>query len=376
MKRIKKLLLISFLLLVLSGCWDEKEIGEVNYATAMAIDYQDENYIIYVQILDFSNVAKQDVNKPAQQVPLYIGRAKGKTVNDAVNNLYHTSQQMINWAHVGAVIYTQSVIEKGVTRAEQSLRKNGQFRYTPWMFGTKESIDDILSATGFFQLPPVYTILYKPTDTYTINSYIRPIRMHKFVSIYKEPGGTALLPALSIDETDWKESVVEPKPKKTLKVNGVFPIHNGKGKEWLSHDELPGLRWTNNDTKNTTIDVVEDDQIKGTVRIMKPHVEFSVEKKGSDFQFSIHVKAVGSLSDMEEQLSVKKIEKLVKKQIKKEITETYLNGINKGVDVYNIKNKLFHQRVKPKDLAKYPLKAESLHKITVDFHLETKGVYE
>lgn len=100
---------------------------------------------------------------------------------------------------------------------EQSLIKHGDFRYTPWMFGTTESIEEILSTTGFFQLPPLYTILYKPTDMYKMYSYIEPMRMHRFISVYKEPGGTALLPSLTINETDWKQSVEEPETKKYYK---------------------------------------------------------------------------------------------------------------------------------------------------------------
>uniref|UniRef100_UPI0030819BA5 Ger(x)C family spore germination C-terminal domain-containing protein n=1 Tax=Virgibacillus salexigens TaxID=61016 RepID=UPI0030819BA5 len=99
-------------------------------------------------------------------------------------------------------------------------------------------------------------------------------------------------------------------------------------------------------------------------------------KRGNkNFQFNIQLKASGSVTDLEEQLPMKEIENLVRQQMKKEIRETYEVGIEKGVDLYNIKNKLFHDRVKPDQLKNYPLTKEKLNKITVDFHLETEGIY-
>ncbi|KEF36729.1 germination protein, Ger(X)C family [Schinkia azotoformans MEV2011] len=376
MKQLIVLLMIAFVLLILTGCWDEHEIGEVNYVTTIGIDYKDEKYIMYVQLLDFSNVAKTEGGKSGQPVPLYIGTGSGRTINDAIFDLYRTSQQTMNWSHIGAIIYSESVLEKGIKKVEESLKKNGEFRYTPWMFGTKESIEKILSSTGFFQLPPLYTILYKPTDTYYQYSYIKPMRLHKFISIYNEPGGTALLPSISINETDWKESVTEPKTKSTLKINGAFPVSEGKYKEWLSYEELTGLRWTQKNIKNTPVDIIEDNKIKGVVRITSPSVKINVVRDGEKFHFNIHVDAKGTLTDLEEHLSSKKIEELVTKQIEAEIRSTYQNGIDKEIDVYSLKNILFHDRVKPQQLKDYTLSANSIKNVTVNFLLENRGLYD
>lgn len=376
MELVKTCITIIVLLVVLTGCWDERQISEVNYVTALGIDYQDENYIIYVQMLDFSNVAKQESGKMSERTSLYIGKATGKTINDAVNNLYRTSQQAVDWTHIGSIIYSDAILKKGVEDAEQSLRKSGQFRYTPWMFGTKDSIEDILSLSGFYQLPPVYTILYKPMDLFNEYSYIMPLRMHEFVSLYKEPGGTAILPSISINDKSWKESKEDIKPKQTLEIDGVFPVSDGKSKEWLAFNEVPGLQWTQDKTNKTIIDIRTEGDVIGSVRILKPAVKFLIDRGNNDFRFNIQIKASGSVTDLVEQLSMKEIEKLVRQQFKKEIRETYETGIDKGVDVYNMKNKLFHDRVKPDQLKTYTLTKDDLNNITVDFHLETEGIHK
>lgn len=53
------ILMIS-LSLLLTGCWDIREVQDINYISAIGVDYKDGEYIIYAQMLDFSSVAKQE----------------------------------------------------------------------------------------------------------------------------------------------------------------------------------------------------------------------------------------------------------------------------------------------------------------------------
>nr|WGE04790.1 hypothetical protein P5640_19930 [Bacillus subtilis] len=61
-----------FLLLTLTYCWSRYEVQNMNYATAVGIDYVDDQYTLYVQLLDFSTVAKLEGQQKAEQ-PLGLG---------------------------------------------------------------------------------------------------------------------------------------------------------------------------------------------------------------------------------------------------------------------------------------------------------------
>ena len=377
--KMKQLLTIGIgllIALVLTGCWDQKEIGEVNYATAIGIDYDDNKYTLYVQLLDFANVAKQEGSKLSETSPLYIGKGTGSTFMEAVNDLYETSQQSINWGQIGAIIYSESVMEQGIEKVEQGMRRNGEFRYTPWIFGTTESIEKILGESGFFHLPPVYTVLYKPNVTYKANSYIEPLRMYQFNANYKDPGGTTLLPSISVNEGAWKESAAGEKPKGTLEIDGVFPVNEGKYRQWMSREEVRGLRWIDRKTNNTTIKVVQDGESIGTVEVIKPRAHIKPVEEDKAVKFNIKLKAKGQLTGLEEEMPAAEIEQLVKKQMEAEIVSTYQKGLDKDVDVYNLKNIMFHHGMGAKETEAFSLISDSLGKISIDFHLESKGIYD
>nr|WP_144928765.1 Ger(x)C family spore germination protein [Paenibacillus bovis] len=376
MKRYTALCVWILLTFILSGCWDETQIAEVNYATAIGIDYVDEKYILYVQMLDFSNVAKPDSNKQIEDPPLFIGKSSGRTFNEAINNLYKTSQQPFYWGQIGAIIYSESVLENGIDKVQQAIQRNGEFRYTPWMFGTKDSLRKMLGVSGFFHLPPIYTILYSPKDSYEIYSYIRPLLMHKFISIYKDPGGTAILPSITIDDNSWKELATGEKTKDTLKINGGFQISGNTYLGWLSYDELKGLRWMEAGTKMTPVQIIEDGKQLGVVEITKPRREIHIERDGTDAIFQFTVNAKGKLVDLEEEQSQTKIEKLAEKQIKEDILTTYEKALEKDIDIYNLKSKLFRNGMKPEHLKEFKLSQDTIRKIDVTVHLESKGIYK
>ena len=80
----KKITLIVSLtaVLLLSGCWDVTEPQRMYYVDGIGIDYKDGQYEIYMQIINFANVAKTEGPSP-QGAQSEIGFAKGKTMEEA-----------------------------------------------------------------------------------------------------------------------------------------------------------------------------------------------------------------------------------------------------------------------------------------------------
>lgn len=70
-----------------------KEAQNINFITALGVDYAEGRYIIYAQLLDFAEIAKQEGKVETGAGKVWIGRGEGKTVDDALSSLYPASQQ-------------------------------------------------------------------------------------------------------------------------------------------------------------------------------------------------------------------------------------------------------------------------------------------
>ena len=79
MKKIK-IILILVLTILISGC-SYKELNDLAIASALGIDYENNEYIISAQIMELKKQEKEDTSSAL----IYLG--KGKTISEALRNI-------------------------------------------------------------------------------------------------------------------------------------------------------------------------------------------------------------------------------------------------------------------------------------------------
>lgn len=109
-------LVCLLVLLLVTGCWDIKDLQTVNYVTSVGLDYKNGKFIIYAQMLDFSSVAKQETGKASHPPSQWVGKGTGETINLAINDLYNAMQQKSLWSHITSIVISNSYLEQETTR--------------------------------------------------------------------------------------------------------------------------------------------------------------------------------------------------------------------------------------------------------------------
>lgn len=106
-----------------------------------------------------------------------------------------------------SIVISESTLKKGIGEVYDSLIRYYEFRLTPWVYSTRGSVKEILSAGGFFGQSPLSTILHEPLGTYSQTSIIHPIKLHRLIGQINEPGFTSCIPSLTINKKDWSEKI-------------------------------------------------------------------------------------------------------------------------------------------------------------------------
>ena len=132
--------------ILLTGCWDSKGVQSINFITAIGIDYKDNQYTAYAQLIDFSSIAKQEGPTSREGSQIWIGRGTGSTLSMAINNLYETSQQQTLWTHVKAIVLSKNALEGRLEDIFNTLLHSGQLRYTPWIYATEQDMSTLRSS--------------------------------------------------------------------------------------------------------------------------------------------------------------------------------------------------------------------------------------
>ncbi|WP_246131957.1 Ger(x)C family spore germination protein [Paenibacillus hemerocallicola] len=372
--------LVGLLLSVaLTGCWDIKAIQDTNYVTAIGFDYEDSQYVVYAQMVDFANVAKQEGGKSGQPSSVWSGHEKGGTVIEAMTKLYQTSQQRMFWGQVSSIVFTDKALGHGIAEYMEGLIRFREMRYTQWVYGTKEPIDRVFLMIPFFNQSPLGSILHQPEENYRQRSYIRPLRLQKIVATYREPGSSAQLPSLGISKDVWKENGKDD-PK--LMVDGIFVLNKNKPPVWVSDDDLLGLRWLDRDTKRSNVMLSRNGAPAVSIIVDGPKVDVMPETTNTNGKpvYSIRVRAKYYITELLEHIDASQIEKEAVEVVTSEIERTFEYGKKKGLDLYQLDHILYRRKFplwsKLTRNGEVPLDDYELKFVKVELELLHSGMYK
>lgn len=360
--------------LLLTGCWNIKEIQDISYVTALGLDYQDGRYVAYAQMLDFSNVAKTEGGRPDKQPPIWIGKAEGITVTTALNNLYQDGQQRLYWGHVSTLLLSDRILDKGVEKSIDFINRYREIRYNILLFVTRESIEDLFRAKSFFTLSPLSTLLHEPTENYRQRSYVQPKQFFEFISDIREPGQTGYVPAISLTSNHWKE---DQKPKELMKIDGAVFVRNDRLQGWLPESKLDGMRWMDPQSVRSPIWILEGGKPVASLVIENPKIKIKPFIKGDHAFFDIDIKVSGGINEKLKEIPEKELIRQAEGVIRKEVLDTYKEGVKIRADVYQLGVPLYRQdphawnRLSKKGA--FVLNEESIQKVTVKLKLKNSG---
>ncbi|MEK4966584.1 Ger(x)C family spore germination protein [Cytobacillus sp. FSL R7-0696] len=372
----KKILIpIIVCALLLSGCWDEKDIVEMQYITAIGIDYDKEkdDYILYAQVVSFAGVAKSE---QAETVPskVWVAKGQGKSMEAAINMIYDKSNQIVYWAHIGIIIFHERLLQHGIDQISDSLARFQQIRETNWMYGTKDSIEDILLVISLFS-SAVQTTLFNPEEAYHVHSIISPIRMHRFYSDFTEKATTTKLPMISVKEDVWKTKGAT---NDSAKSSGVFLLKEKKYLGSLPISQFRGLRWVTKTTKRSPlrIKLENNDEVNIIITQLDPHLKINKLDKDT---FDIDINANGGIIEVQKEISLPILKEKIIEKMEKEIRETYENALNIKADIYNLEELVYrkdYDRWKHDYKGRFTLTENSIANINIDITITKTGEYD
>lgn len=331
---------ITCQLLFLPGCWGFKEIQSQTFVTGIGVDYSKGEFILYLQALNFANVARQEGSSSLQQpVPIFIGEAKGKSIQAAFSKLEQRAALPLYYGHVETVLLSERVIEEKMKSIIEYLGQNHFVRYNCWLFGTQHDMKEIFSSESFFNFSSLYTIFHNP-DQVTERNFMIPIKKYNtFISKYYQPVGTYTIPAIKVEKENFSEGK---KRKKIVAITGGFIISQQKYKGWVNKNDLIGLKWLTKEATTIPLSLFKE---KASVVIRKPRSSIKVIN-GKDPTYDLTVKANAILVHNEEDMRLNKIEKELEKKIKNEVLRTIDKGEKIQADLLNITEKpyRYHHR--------------------------------
>lgn len=343
--RRNKLIFLGFVLVVmLSGCWGQNEPERMLYTHGLGIDYEDDKYKVYVQIIDFNKVAKSEQPNPSP-VQSEVGYASGKTLDEAVFKLYNSSDQKIYWGHQTFLVFSEEALKNGgMNDIIDTLIRYRDTRYQIWLFGTDDSVKEVLLTTPVIDTAITLSKLGDPMNSFHQSSLIEPVDIRRMIIGLNEPGHNMVIPYVKITE-NWE--TVEGKDKMARSA-GVGLVTPKEFKGFIYREKMFGLMWMNEKTQReeVTFSLDSDEKDVMTVIIQKVKVKVKPVVEGDAVKFDIDVTLQGEVGTIPTKTTKDEIRKKAEQEIKQQIEETYKEALKRDFDIYRLSEYLYRKDVK------------------------------
>ncbi|MFJ3386925.1 Ger(x)C family spore germination protein [Lysinibacillus sp. NPDC086135] len=365
----KKFMLIVSLtaVLLLAGCWDVKEPQRMYYIDGIGIDYKDGQYEIYMQIINFANVAKSEGPTP-QAAPSEIGFAKGKTMEDAFFKLYRSIDQKVFWGHMTFILFSEDALkdENSIPVIDSFLRHR-ETRYQILTYVTKDPIKDILLITPILNKSLTASKLSNPMHTKELQTYVEPVDLRKLIISLNEPSHEVNVPLVTINK-NW-ETTNKPTEETALSGFGVVSKDGFKG--YINDGDARGIQWMYHEKTRGDVTIKLNNKEKEflTVDLEKLSTKIKPIVKNNEVTFEAEIKLNAIINGFKGKVNTDQIREGIIKEVKKDIKKSYEAGIELDVDVFRLSEHLYRKNVKAwkkiqKD-GKIPLTADSLSQVNV-----------
>ncbi|MHA6485298.1 Ger(x)C family spore germination protein [Paenibacillus sp. strain BS8-2] len=374
MRRIGKLVAVLVSLIAVTGCWDEVNLQDVSYLSALGIDYEEGQFILYGQMINFASVAKTEAPGPGP-VDTWIGVGKGNTMHLAYNDLVRAGYTLLNIEHLKTVLireralgYLEDVLD-GLNRQRAS-------RYTCQIYGTTVDIMDVLNTETFFNQSPLYSALYMPGPHSEQYTFLEPLQMQLLVQTMKEPNEITLLPVINNSTTHWTKGN---KKMSTQLVTGAFVFKDFEYKGYYKEKSISGIRWLNPEFHNAVLEAKSGEN-KGTVSINRVVKNLDVSMKGDTPIFSLNIKLSGSLIEKDGDITMDQIESSIQDEVHSELTSLYNLGVKQGIDFLELEHYLYRHHYsywkKVMQGQSWVPDSRTLKEINVKFKLINSGKFD
>ena len=370
----KKLLLLP-LVFLLAGCWDTHQSERMYYILGLGLDYEDDQYTIYAQIIDFSNIAKSEQPNP-EATQVEIGKVTGLTLDDAFFNLYQSMDERLFLGHLGYVIFSENLAKANkIPVIVNSFIRYRELRYTTWAYVTETPIEDVMLTTPIINKSITLSKLSDPLNSYNQSSRVRPIPFRELMIQLDEPSHEAKIPFVEVSE-EWSTDKGLDKVHTFVGVS-VIDKQNGLKGKLLEKDAL-GIQWLTTKTQRSNVTIpftnYEEPYVTITVDQVKPEIKAIVSE--NPLQFDIEVKLLVQPDEFRNEQQAKKMKQAIEKQVQKEIEETFLTAVKQDIDIYRLSEVVYrkHHKVwkKYEQDGKIPLDENSLRNVQVEL-VKVKG---
>jgi len=331
------LILLIVLSLLLSGCWNRRELSNLSIVQGIGIDkIEDDQMSITVQILKPGSMKGKSSEGSGEKATLTL-TSTGKDIQDALRNATTESDRKLYLGQMKIIVIGEEAAKMGIGPLLDLFNRDQEDRRTRFLFIAHGKAKDILEAEHAQEKLPAKAIesLAKATAS---TSQIPKIITHDTLKTIASKTSAPFIPGIELVEQTNNEKI-----KKKIKLEGTAIFKEDKLIGWMDKKETRGLLWILGQVKSGVLMVKSpgDENKYVGLEIIRASSKIKPNLMNNQLVVNVKVTETGNLSEQLSEVHLttperfQQLEEKQKAAIHDEINAAIVKAqIELGVDVF------------------------------------------
>lgn len=323
-KKIKLLVPVTILCLILTSCYNSREINTLAIGTALGIDKVDEGYRVTVQLINPSEIASKKGTSMTSPVIVYTETAP--TIFEALRKITHQSPRKIYLSHLRIIVFGEKVARDGISKATDFIARDHEFSMDFFLLIAKDNTaENILKILTPLEKIPANKIFASLETSEKNWAPTKGVKLDELINSIMSDGNNPVLTGIFIsgnEEGNDTNSLKESELPSVLMLDSIAAFKGEKLVGWLSEYESKGFNYITNNISNTVgnITIPEGGKVAFEVKKSKTkltasfvderpviNVEIKVDANAGEFETNL---------DLTKEENIRKVENLFEQEIK------------------------------------------------------------
>lgn len=124
----KKIIILTFLLLLLSGCYNYRDLNKLAITSAIGISKDGDNYSITIQVINTQKSGSDSSSSSSDKPKFTIYEKQGKTIDEALKGIILESPRDVYLSHLSILVIDEEVAKEGLEDIIDLFARDTKFR--------------------------------------------------------------------------------------------------------------------------------------------------------------------------------------------------------------------------------------------------------
>ena len=330
----RKIIIMLIPILLLTGCYDYRELSDLAIITAISIDKVDDNLEIAIQVV---NPKKEQDTTSTNEPDFVTYTSKAKTVQEALRKVVNDSPAKLYGSHMGLLIISEEVAKNHLNEILDFFSRDPEPRSEINIFIAKNSNpkDELSIITPLINLPSSKILSSLESNVQYLGTS-QDISLNYVIDCYLNPYKELTLPTLEIkgdvNKGEEKDNTSSGQSDTSIVLSDIGIFKDNKFITYLDDKESQGVNFILNNINSTIIkyNCGNNEYLVSEILKSNTSLEADLEKN----TVKINLEGHATISELTCDIDIKDID--VVKQVKENIDNT-IETIIKDT-FYNIKN--------------------------------------